>query len=391
MRILHFHPGIMLETGGVVRAVLDLCAGLARAGLDVTLLTGSARDVPEAWRRPGSGLPRVYDVGPLTQGSALLGKSGRREMARHIHEAHVLHLHGMWNPSNWQVAALARRAGRPYIYSVHGMLDDWCMAQRRFKKRLYLAGGGRRMLHRAAAVLCTARAELEQSHKWFPRGRGEVLPLPMDLGPFTDLPGPQIARQKFEGVAGEGPRVLFLSRLHVKKGVESLIHAAQRLHGANAATRLLIAGTDLEHGAYERRLRELTSGLGLDDAVRFLGFVSGVEKVSLYQAADVFILPTSQENFGFVLFEALAAGTPVITTRGADTWPELEASGGAIIAEASPQALAAAMSALLADAPRRRAMGEAGRRWVFEHLTEAAIIGQYADLYRRAVAESRRA
>jgi glycosyltransferase involved in cell wall biosynthesis len=95
------------------------------------------------------------------------------------------------------------------------------------------------------------------------------------------------------------------------------------------------------------------------------------------------VLPTSQENFGFVLFEAMAARTPVITTRGADTWPEVEASGGGAVVEASGAALADAAAALLDDPQRRSAMGRAGREWVLANLSAESVVHAFEELYGR--------
>jgi glycosyltransferase involved in cell wall biosynthesis len=126
----------------------------------------------------------------------------------------------------------------------------------------------------------------------------------------------------------------------------------------------------------------------LEGHVVFPGFVTGQEKVSLYQAADVFVLPTSQENFGFVLFEALAAGTPVVTTRGADTWPELERCGGAVIVPADADAIAEVVGALLDDPERRATMGQCGREWVFGNLDGERVIEAFEQLYAEIASSS---
>ncbi len=383
MRILHFHKSLRLEHGGVVRAVLDLCPALATAGHEVVLASPDPHDVPAEWDGR-TGRPRVAPCPGRLGPGGRLGRAARVTVDRLLAAAEILHLHGMWSPHNLQLAALARRRGIPYVVSVHGMLDDWSMAQRTAKKRLYLAVAGRRMLERAAAVHCTAEAELRQARRHFPRGRGVVAPLVVDLADYRDLPGPGAARDVVGGLGGDDPVLLFLSRLHYKKGVEHLVRAVGLLADRGRPVHAVVAGSGDD--SYVRRLRRLVEELGLSDRVRFPGFVSGRTKVSLYQAADAFVLPTSQENFGFVLFEALAAETPVITTRGSDTWPELVASGGAVVVEQDAAAVADALEPLLDEPARAAAMGRSGRAWVMRHLSPEAVTGRYEVLYAEAAA-----
>jgi glycosyltransferase involved in cell wall biosynthesis len=379
VKILHYHLEFGLETGGVARAVIDLCSALAAADHEVTVLTADATDTPDRWRAGAPGSPSLIEIGPRPRTGRLLGRPALKAINRHLAEADVLHLHGLWAPYNDQIAAAARALGRPCILSPHGMLDDWCMAQRGLRKRVYLAAFGRKTLQAAAAVHCTAEAELAQARRWFPKGRGVVIPLIFDAASYQDLPGPGRARAEYPQLDTQLPLLLFLSRLHPKKGVEQLIHAAARLRRDDRDCVVVIAGSG--DTGYEQRLQALVQRLRLEDRVRFLGFVSGAEKISLYEAADLFVLPTSQENFGFVLFEALAAATPVITTCGADTWTELEASGGALITKGDPEALATAAAALLDDPRRRRDMGRAGRAWVLNTLSGERIVQRYAQLY----------
>ena len=382
MKIVQYMSRMKLEDGGVVRAVLDLCGALAARGHDVTLLACDSSDVPLTWHSGGDGLPRVHTVqgrsGPLPR----LTQPATLDAQRIIQQADVLHLHVPWDPICIQLGRIARQAGVPYLVGIHGMLDDWSMKQKSLKKRLYLAIKGRRFLEQAAAVHCTAQAEREQSEKWYPKGRPVVLPLIFDLEEYIDLPGPQLARQAFASVipSTDEPVLLFLSRLHPKKQVDLLIEAAGELRRRGVAFKLLIAGTGDE--PYEAQLRQLVKERALTEQIAFVGFVTGKEKVSLYQAAHLFVLPTHQENWGFVLLESLACGTPVITTKGVDIWPELESTGGAVIADASPDAIADAIVALLSDDPRRQSMGVKGRDWVLRNLTVERVLDRYEQLYR---------
>ena len=108
--------------------------------------------------------------------------------------------------------------------------------------------------------------------------------------------------------------------------------------------------------------------------------MSGCAKLWLYEAADVFVLPTFQENWGFVLIESLACATPVITTRAVDIWPELQSSGASVIVDATPDATAAALSELLGDRARREAVGPTGRAWVLDNLSVDRVLDRYEQL-----------
>lgn len=382
MRVVHYLPRIRLAEGGVVRAVLDICAVLAARGIDQVLATTDDTDAPQPWRDARPGTPRIHLLPPPQPFTRRLARPARASIAPLIAQADVLHLHTPWEPANIQLARIARRAGRPYVISIHGMLDDWSMAQKALKKRLFLRLTGRALLERAHCVHCTAQAEMHQAQRWYPRGRSIVIPLILDLQPYRDLPGPELARQAFPVLQSPGPIVLYLGRVHPKKGLHVLLEALSLLRRTGSTARLVVAGTGDK--PYLDRIHSRIDQLNLRDAVDFLGLVTGAQKVSLYQAADLFVLPTSQENFGFTLPEALVCGTPAITTRGVDIWPELEASGGALIVDLHPQAIADAIASLLADEPRRHTMGQRGRAWVLEQLNPDAIAEQFRSLYARA-------
>ena len=379
MKIVHYTPAIRLEKGGIVRAVLDLATLLAEHGHRVTLATSDVTDVPGNWS--GDGCPSVMPWPTPSLAGRLFGPRQLHHIEVQLQAFDVLHLHAVWLPTNVQLALVARRLGLPYVISVHGTLDDWSMTQRAWKKRPFLKAGGQAMLEGAGAIHCTAQGELDQASRWFPDGRGWVAPLPMDLGPFADPVGPESARAAFPLLDADGPSVLFLSRLHYKKNIEALLRACALLRDRGQPCNLLVAGAgDLE---YEASLRALTAELDLEDRTAFLGMVVDTVKVSLFEAADLFVLPTQQENFGFVLFEALAAGTPLVTTRGTDTWPEIEASGGGVIADPDPQALADALAGLLTDPDRLARMGRDGRDWVFAELGGQRVLERYDEMYAK--------
>jgi glycosyltransferase involved in cell wall biosynthesis len=269
----------------------------------------------------------------------------------------------------------------PYIVSIHGVLAEWSLRQKWLKKWLFLTLVGRRFLAGAARVHCTSAAELEQASRYLRPGSGMVMAYPIDLSSFADLPGTERALSEYPELTGDMPRLLLLSRLHPKKRPDLLIDAAAKLEGAGQPCQLILAGPG--EPAYVAELQQLALERGLARRVLFPGMVSGLTKVSLFQAADVFVLPTSHENFGIVLVEAMAAGAPVITTRAVDLWQELQ-SAGAVIVDQDAGQIATAIRSLIADLPAAKQRGQQGREWVFRELDRDRVIGAYERMYRDA-------
>ncbi|WP_442484191.1 glycosyltransferase [Aeoliella sp. SH292] len=374
VRVLHYIDAVREEAGGVVRCVIDLCAALAHQGCEVTLASYDTKDVPTKWQSEPVA-PRVIDL-----------SSSSEAWPSAVRESNVVHLHTPWDRRNAGFAKVACDAHKPYVVSIHGMLDDWSMDQKPFKKRVYLWLAGKKMLERAFRVHATAEGEVQQARKWYPRGESVVLPLVVDIPVPDELPGAELARQTFPAMATDKPTVLFLSRLHPKKGVDLLIEAAALLHHDSHAFELIIAGSG--EPAYVEALEELAKVRGIANHTHFVGLVTGDLKLSLYQACDLFVLPTHQENFGLVLPEAMACGTPVVTTRGVDIWPELEAGGG-VITENTPEVLAKEIATLLGDREALVERGRRGQEYVRTWLDSHRVTQGYVELYRETIAHAK--
>lgn len=383
---LHFVHEIRRELGGVVAAALDVCQAMVDRGHSVTIATCDATDAPPSSKSSSSGELRIVEVGA----SRFLPTLDRRALATMTAltaEADVAHLHTPWYLGNVQLAKLFGRRELPYVLSVHGMLDHYSMQQKAFKKRLFLTLFGRRLVANASAIHLTADDEKTQAANYAPVGsRARVLPCIVNLQALSRLPGPEIARRAFPAIREDGFNVLFLSRLHPKKGVDLLIEAVARIKADVPGVRLLLAGPG--DAAYVDYLRGLVRQWRLDECVEFLGMVQGDAKTSLYQAADVFILPTRQENFGLVLAEAMACGTPVITTRGTDIWREVERGGGRIV-ELSIAAIADELVRASKD-EGLRSTGAMGREFVFEWLDPDRVAAAYEAMYVEAIGVSAR-
>lgn len=368
-----------------MRAVLDLASAMSDLGHRVTLLTLDPADAPVEWPRatsitelalmPIGRTPVVFVPRHSSPGRRFRRGLGHREMTSLVGSADVLHVHGVWEWCNLQALAAARRGGVPAVVTPHGMLDDWCMQQGGIKKQLFLRLFLRRALAVGVHVHFTASAEQAQAGTWLGEPPSSVIPYVVDVSvyqrsPLSDSP-PILDRTR---------HVLLLSRLHPKKGVERLIDAAAIVAQRMPGVRWTVAGP--ADADYLSLLQERVRDRGLSHAFTFAGMVSGQEKADLYRSAHLFVLPTSQENFGIVLIEAMASGLPVITTRGVDIWPELQDAGAVILEQADAATLADAICPMLQDEVHRRQLCTRGRAWVEATFAGDAVPRRFELLYQ---------
>jgi glycosyltransferase involved in cell wall biosynthesis len=396
MRITHYLHHVHLSDGGVCRAVLDLCTWQARAGAEVTLASVDPRDVPNEWRTPKPGQPTLATMPPLGPVRGLFDSSVSRAIEPVLRRTDVLHLHDMWDPAQIPMAKLARKMNIPYVQSPHGMMADWSLKQKWLKKKVFWTLFTRELVDHAAFIVLTAQGELNQSQKVHPKTPGVSIPLVFDTDPYLAAPTPDLARANLKLPSTEHVTFFYLSRLHYKKRPDLLLAAARLVRDAGHRFNIVFAGPS--DATYDAQLKNYAKELKIDDITTFLGMVPAEWKPSLFSAMDVFVLPTSMENFGFVYFEALVSGTPVLTTKGTDTWPEIQASGGGHIVElirsdvqeggvggGDVRELADAMIELIGKRAELKGMGQKARAWVIENMNPRLITQRYLDMYQSAI------
>jgi glycosyltransferase involved in cell wall biosynthesis len=364
LAVVHTIARLAHAEGGPARSVAALCRSLSEEGARIEIVTGEVELDPGVPARASGVARRWGRVQPLPDPFARLLEERVAAM-----RAAVIHDHGIWLESNRAAASAAVKRSVARIVSPRGMLSEWSLAHRGWRKCFAWRAYQKRDLAAADALHATSELEAGEIRA---AGIGvpiAVVPNGVDLPPLTE---------RDPGAPGRMRRLLFLSRIHPKKGLETLVEAWRVARPAG--WELVIAGPD-ERGhraEIERRARDL----GADSGIRFREAVPDPEKWDLYGTADVFVLPTSSENFAAVVAEALASAVPVITTRAAP-WSSLVERGCGWWTEAGVEPLAAAIgeAASLADAERRE-MGARGRLLVAERFAWPAIARRMLDVYR---------
>ena len=271
----------------------------------------------------------------------------------------VFHDHGQWMAVNRASYLAARKLAAPRVVSPHGMLMPWSMNHNRWKKRLAWAAYARRHVASADAIVVAGESEAAGLHKLGIDRPTHVIPFGIDVPPEKP---PTTVRLR---------QVLFLGRLHRVKGILMLLEVWPRV--AREGWELVIAGPD-EEG--------LLLGRKLPSGCRYAGVIAAEAKWNAYAEADVVAAPSYTENFGFVIGEALASGTPVIATTAAP-WPVLrDRSCGWWIDPNAASLEAALRDAMSRDRESLGAMGRRGRDYVRTELTWAKFAERMMSVYR---------
>ena len=183
---------------------------------------------------------------------------------------------------------------------------------------------------------------------------------------------------------GDAPLVLFLGRLHFKKGLDLLIPAFDSLCRRAPGVHLVIAGP--ENDNYGRKVRGWVRARALETIVHFVGPLHGTDVVQAYVDADLFALPSYTENFGMTVVEAMASALPVVISDQVNIHAEVSGAGAGVVTRCDADEVAQALEALLLDAERRRAVGEAGRRLVQARYTWPAVVEALTREYEAVIA-----
>ncbi|MEM9354945.1 MAG: glycosyltransferase [Pseudomonadota bacterium] len=301
MKVLLTVASFAPSYGGPAVSVSRLAAAIASIGGKVGL-----------WAPDGSALvsPVVRESAAHAPGHAITCLPAKLGHALNVFgRPDICHDNGVWLPYCHALANAASRDRIPRVVSTRGMLEPWAFNYKWLKKRLAWRLYQCRDIARAALLHATSQSEADSLERL-------GFDVPVTIAPNgMDLPPPLPRGSK----GGRTRTLLFLSRVHPKKGLPLLVDAFAKLKPSG--WRVVIAGPDeLGHTA---EVKALASSRGVGAAFDFVGPHYGSAKVELFAGADVFIQPTHSENFGMAVAEALSYGLPVLTTRGAP-WKELE-------------------------------------------------------------------
>ena len=293
MKVLSFVSSLDLSSGGPSRSVPMLAKGLAELGVDITLMAIRSENM------------NIHALeGTSVKLKVISPSFSRREIAKFLADERfeLIQIQSVWEMPYHKVMVKARKLNIPYIVTPRGMLEPWSLSQKKWKKRLAWWLYQRNDVQKSACVFTTAKMEAEHVSALGITTCKAVIPNGIETVGYP-------CKSSIEGVKKQ---VLFLSRVHVKKGIELLFEAWKRILPDYVDWQLLVIGNG--EAEYIHSLENRVENLGLKDCIKILPPVFGEAKIKVYQESALFCLPSFSENFGMAIAEAMSCGTPVITT-----------------------------------------------------------------------------
>lgn len=361
MKIVHYIPSIDRTAGGTSTYMQVLAKGLGELA-EVHIITHTSEN-PLVMEN--CTVHYVYNYQPLSY-------SWNTSIAFLLDEIgpDIVHVNCCWMPACAAVQRIAQKRGYKVVLTPHGMLEPWIIKRHYWTRKvpalwLYQKAA----VQRADCVQATAESERDNLLKLGYNSNIKVVRLGIDAESIEMKRSWKKSRQ-----------ILFLSRVHVKKGINFLIEAAAALRAELQGYKILVAGEG--DADYVEAMKRMICDRGLQDIVQLIGGVYGGEKWRLFQTSDFFVLPTHSENFGLAIAESLASGTPVITTVGTP-WSDLNGSEAGAWIEIGTEPLVETLRRFLSlSEDELETMGRNGRKLIETKYSAHVMAEQMMEVYK---------
>ena len=382
MRILMVSDVYFPRVNGVSTSIQTYRSDLMAAGHRCLLVAPeyptAAADDEELFRLPSSRIPRDPE-------DRLLSMRALRQWGKALEpgEIDIVHIQTPF-AAHYAGLRMARHLGVPVVESYHTYFEHYLhhyvpalpsMLTRRFARRVTVS-----QCHQVAHLISPSRQMADALREYGVKTPIEILPTGLPPESYTVGDGARF--RALHGIPAERPLALFVGRVAHEKNIDFLVRMLGALRTKCADALLVIAG----EGPAQEHLRRLVTSLGLDANVLFVGYMDRHTTLrDCYRAADVFVFASRTETQGLVLLEAMAQGTPVVSTAVMGTVDVLSGAAGAVVVPEDEQVFAAAVAEVLLNPAQRAALSplavQDARRWA-----SAAMAARLVELYEQVIA-----
>jgi glycosyltransferase involved in cell wall biosynthesis len=384
VKILHLIPSIAPVRGGPSQAIIQMVCALREQEIDAEIATTNDngpdllevplhqrtiyQDVP-VWFFPRFS-PSIHSIREFAFSSALT-----HWLWQNLDQYNLLHVHAIFSYPSTIGMMIARIKNIPYINRPLGQLCTWSLQQSQRKKQIYLNLVERSNVNHAQRLHFTTEQEKQEASTLELEASSFILPHGITLPPFKPKAHHQLRENL--NLSADEPIILFMSRLHEKKGLEYLIPALGKLKEKRFTFVLAGNGTP----EYETHITQLIQAAKITNRTYRSGFISGEQKTLFLQGSDLFVLTSHSENFGVAVLEAMAAGLPVLITPGVALASVVRQHQLGYITDLDTQMIASQLQSCLENPTQLERLRDRAREFILKHYTWEQIAGQLIEIY----------
>jgi len=379
MKILHVTASISSVWGGPTKVVAELTEKLVEKGVEITK--------SEAVKPKGVEL-RLFRQSFMDKLWTSYSSDLARIIQREVYKFDIIHIHEIWHYPHYIAYKAAKKAGKPYVITIHGALNPWCLGYKSFKKKIYASLIQKRILKEANAIHAITDEEVKQIKNFVSSNNITMIPNGINSEEFINLPSRRELEKLYPELTGKEV-LLFLGRLHPVKGLDLLAKAFGMIARERDDVYLLIVGPDSD--GYRIQIEKVLESEGVLDKAIFTGMLNGNKKLAALSRADICIVPSYSEVRSIVALEAMICKVPVIITRQCN-FPEVAEYEAGIVIEPDLKQLTEGLNILLSNSKLCKKMGENEKKLILAKYTWDKIadkmIKVYEDILNRKVVEN---
>lgn len=377
MKILYAVASLSPEWGGPTKVVTELTEKLVEKGVEITIFSPFKKDEELEIVQPKGVKLCLFRQSFVDKLWTSYSIDFAKAIKQNVHKYDIVHIHEIWHFPNYIASRIAKRAGKPYVVTIHGALNPWCLNNKAFKKKIYALLIQKRILKEAGVIHAITNEEVKQIKNFVPNNNIVMIPNGINSEDFINLPSRKELEKLYPGLIGKKV-LLFLGRIHPIKGLDLLAKAFGIIARERDDVRLLIAGPNSDD--YKDKIMRILEEEQVLDKTIFTGMLSGHEKLAALSRADISIVPSYSEVRSIVALEAMICRLPVIITRQCN-FPEIAEYEAGIIIEPDLKQLTEALNTLLSNSKLCKKMGENGRRLVLKNFTWDKIADKMIKIY----------
>lgn len=382
MRVLHIVASLSSEWGGPPRVVQGLTEALARRGVEVSIFVPLRRGEENSLIYPkGVEVKTFKESLPVSRIWRVYSPAFAKALNKEIFGFDLIHIHEIWHHSHFVAYRAAKKSKKPFIITPHGALEPWCLKWKYVKKKIFAALIQKSILKEANVLHALTQREAKDIKSFVGDNKIAVIPNGISPEEFQNLPLPLEIEKKYPELTNKKV-ILFLGRIHPKKGLDILAEAFGKIVGNRKDICLFVAGPD--NNGYQEKIKSILAKNNVLDKVIFSGALGGKDRLAALSRADMFVLPSYSEGFSMTILEAMVCRLPVIITNQCN-FPEVRENEAGLVINPSTDELVKAITKLLENSALSKEMGENGRKLVLEKFTWDKIADKMINLYKNAI------